>query len=91
MSQRFWSDLTRELSPYVPGEQPKHPSLLKLNTNESPYPPSDAVLAAVASVSHGWTVPANYRSVRELLRELGLPPFNRIAERDRGSQRENKL
>ena len=51
MSQRFWSDLTRELSPYVPGEQPKHPSLLKLNTNESPYPPSEAVLAAVASVS----------------------------------------
>ncbi|MEM1404679.1 MAG: histidinol-phosphate transaminase [Pseudomonadota bacterium] len=51
MSQRFWSDLTRELTPYVPGEQPKHSSLLKLNTNESPYAPSRSVLAAIKEVS----------------------------------------
>ncbi len=32
---------------YVPGEQPKIKGLIKLNTNENPYPPSPNVLAAV--------------------------------------------
>jgi histidinol-phosphate aminotransferase len=39
--------LVRELHPYVPGEQPKVPGLVKLNTNENPYPPSPKVLSAV--------------------------------------------
>jgi len=39
--------LVRELHPYVPGEQPKIPGLIKLNTNENPYPPSPKVLRAV--------------------------------------------
>ncbi len=39
--------LVRELHPYVPGEQPKIPGLVKLNTNENPYPPSPKVLRAV--------------------------------------------
>lgn len=47
---RFWSPLVRELKPYVPGEQPQHTRLVKLNTNESPYPPSPAALAAIAAV-----------------------------------------
>jgi histidinol-phosphate aminotransferase len=37
----------RELHPYVYGEQPKIKGLIKLNTNENPYPPSPKVLAAV--------------------------------------------
>ncbi len=45
---RFWSDITRELTPYVPGEQPRHAQLVKLNTNECPYPPSPRVLEAIA-------------------------------------------
>lgn len=44
---KYWSKLTRGLVPYVPGEQPKVPGLIKLNTNENPYPPSPAVTAAI--------------------------------------------
>lgn len=47
---RFWSDLTRRLTPYVPGEQPRHQRLVKLNTNEAPYPPSPQVVAAIQGV-----------------------------------------
>jgi histidinol-phosphate aminotransferase len=46
MSQ-FWSDVVAGLTPYVPGEQPKLPDLVKLNTNENPYPPSPRVLDAL--------------------------------------------
>jgi len=43
----FWSPLVHQLAPYVPGEQPKLTHLVKLNTNENPYPPSPKVLAAI--------------------------------------------
>lgn len=48
--KRFWSPEVRELEPYIPGEQPKIQNLLKLNTNENPYPPSPRVVAAVQTV-----------------------------------------
>ena len=44
---RFWSQVVRDLTPYVPGEQPKITNLIKLNTNENPFPPSPKVLAAI--------------------------------------------
>src|ERR1700709_1076107 len=44
---RFWSSLTHELKPYVPGEQPRMAELVKLNTNESPLGPSPRALEAV--------------------------------------------
>ena len=47
---RYWSRLVNSLTPYVPGEQPRHQRLVKLNTNESPYPPSPLVLEAIAGV-----------------------------------------
>ena len=47
---RFWSPDVRELDPYVPGEQPKIQNILKLNTNENPYPPSPNIVAAVQAV-----------------------------------------
>jgi histidinol-phosphate aminotransferase len=43
----------RRLHPYVPGEQPKIKGLVKLNTNENPYPPSPYVLAAVKAAVDG--------------------------------------
>ncbi len=48
---RFWSPVVRGLSPYVPGEQPKLDNLIKLNTNENPYPPSPHVPAAIAAAT----------------------------------------
>jgi histidinol-phosphate aminotransferase len=39
--------LVQQLHPYVPGEQPRIKGLIKLNTNENPYPPAPGVLAAV--------------------------------------------
>lgn len=45
---RYWSEIVHTLTPYVPGEQPKIDGLVKLNTNECPYPPSPRVVQAIA-------------------------------------------
>jgi histidinol-phosphate aminotransferase len=45
--------LVHELHPYVYGEQPKIKGLIKLNTNENPYPPSPKVLAAIRAAVDG--------------------------------------
>lgn len=45
----FWSDCIRSLEPYSPGEQPANAQLIKLNTNENPYPPSPEVMNALHS------------------------------------------
>lgn len=47
----YWSALARELHPYVPGEQPKLPDLVKLNTNESAYGPSPKALEAIRAAA----------------------------------------
>ncbi len=49
---RFWSEVAKGLSPYVPGEQPKLANLVKLNTNENPCGPSPRVLAAILDATN---------------------------------------
>ena len=48
---QFWSQHARELSPYVPGEQPRMANLVKLNTNESPFGPSPLALEAMRAAA----------------------------------------
>lgn len=43
---KAWENNIRRVVPYTPGEQPKDKDIIKLNTNENPYPPSPKVLAA---------------------------------------------
>ncbi|MDR0736083.1 MAG: histidinol-phosphate transaminase [Zoogloeaceae bacterium] len=43
----YWSRIVGDLAPYTPGEQPKLDRLIKLNTNENPYPPAPGVVAAI--------------------------------------------
>jgi len=47
----YWSQIARELSPYVPGEQPRIADLVKLNTNESPFGPSSRAMEAMQAAA----------------------------------------
>jgi histidinol-phosphate aminotransferase len=77
MSRRFWSERAAALTPYVPGEQPQASTLLKLNTNESPWPPSPRVLEALRGI--GGRDPALPGSPRRgaFARHCGASPMAR--------------
>ncbi|EPC02920.1 aspartate aminotransferase [Litchfieldella anticariensis FP35 = DSM 16096] len=47
---KFWSPAVHELTPYIPGEQPRE-RLVKLNTNENPYPPAPGVEKVLSGYS----------------------------------------
>src|SRR5512140_3298953 len=51
--QTYIRQTIRKMAAYVPGEQPRIKGLVKLNTNENPYPPSPKVLAAVREAVDG--------------------------------------
>lgn len=74
--------LVRRLRAYVPGEQPKVKGLIKLNTNENPYPPSPKVLAAVKAAVDArlrlYPNPTAERLRERLARWHGCAPENLI-------------
>src|SRR6267378_2610189 len=74
--------LVRDLHAYVPGEQPKIKGLIKLNTNENPYPPSPRVLAAVKAAVDGrlrlYPNPTSHLLREKLAKLHGCAPGNII-------------
>jgi histidinol-phosphate aminotransferase len=48
----YWNTRIKNLSPYIPGEQPKDRRFIKLNTNENPYPPSPKVVEAIQKAAN---------------------------------------
>lgn len=66
---RFFSAKYNSLTPYTPGEQPKDQQYVKLNTNESPFPPCPAVVEAAAEAAKTLQLYSDPES-RELTRAL---------------------
>lgn len=50
---KYWSEIAKRADPYVPGEQLNEPDIIKLNTNENPYPPSPKVKEAILGELEG--------------------------------------
>ncbi len=47
-----WENYVRKVTPYVPGEQPKEKNIIKLNTNECPYPPAPKVRELLEKIKY---------------------------------------
>lgn len=72
----FLAPILSELAPYVPGEQPQTHDFIKLNTNESPYPPTEAVVTAATYAArqlHLYPDPTCSLLRRTLAQQLKVP------------------
>ena len=72
----FLSKRLSSLEPYTPGEQPRDRRYIKLNTNESPYPPSEGVLRAVSREAESlmlYSDPTAAELAAEFERLFGVP------------------
>lgn len=49
---KAWENYIRRVDPYIPGEQPKDENIIKLNTNENPYPPTKRVLDGISNLDY---------------------------------------
>lgn len=79
---RFFSEKYIDLEPYVPGEQPKNEQLVKLNTNENPYPPLPEVAEAVREESgklYLYSDPESSELRKALAENLGVDEDRLIA------------
>lgn len=78
-----WEENVRKVVPYVPGEQPKNNNVIKLNTNENPYPPSPLVAQAIKDYDAGllrkYPDPASSALVDELAKTYSLKAENIFA------------
>lgn len=76
---RFFSDKYQNLTPYVPGEQPRDMAYIKLNTNESPFPPSEKArryAAEAAERLHLYPDPDCRELTAAMAATLGVQPEN---------------
>jgi histidinol-phosphate aminotransferase len=79
-TERLVRPVVREMAGYVPGEQPSDSRIVKLNTNENPYPPSPRVAPAIAEASERlWLYPEpSARPLREKIAELLSVPVDGV-------------
>ena len=79
---RFLSKEAGRLAPYTPGEQPQDQQYVKLNTNESPFPPSPKVLEALSQAEISklnlYSDPTCGQLVKAIAKRYGLQPENVI-------------
>ena len=75
---RTWEKNVRKVVPYVPGEQPKRKNIIKLNTNENPYPPSPRVAQALKEMTtdnmRKYPDPTAEQLVGAVAKETGVRP-----------------
>lgn len=79
---RFFSEKHKNLVAYTPGEQPKVDNLIKLNTNESPYPPSEKAIEMAmyaAKKLNLYSDPTAYELHKTLAETLNVKPTQVLA------------